>query len=154
MITPPLEEAFNNSKTLHQPWSYPPQNYTDYIQSPYLYLVCLKENQHIVGVFNITGVIRGLFQSAYLGYQAFSPYSNKGYMKQGIQLIITEAFSNLKLHRLEANIQPENYASKVLVQKAGFKQEGFSPQYLQVDGKEWKDHERWAIINHNWQAEQ
>lgn len=148
-----LQLAFENSRHLHQHWCYPPENYQDYIQSPHLYLLCLKESQQIVGTFNISGVARGYFQSAYLGYQAFSPYANKGYMSQGIQLLIAEAFSSLKLHRLEANIQPGNTASKALVQSAGFQLEGFSPHYLQVGGREWQDHERWAIINRDWQAE-
>jgi ribosomal-protein-alanine N-acetyltransferase len=55
------------------------------------------------------------------------------------------AFSELGLHRLEANIQPENKPSKALVQRVGFRYEGFSPQYLRI-GREWKDHERWAIL--------
>lgn len=149
-----LQRAFANSQELHQPWSYPPENYQDYIQSPHLYLLCLKAQQQIVGTFNISGVARGYFQSAYLGYQAFSPYANKGYMSQGIKLLIAEAFSTLKLHRLEANIQPGNIASRALVQKAGFQLEGFSPHYLQVGGRKWQDHERWAIINRDWQTEE
>lgn len=148
-----LQQAFINSESLHRPWSYPPQSYEDYILAPHLYLACLKQGQHIAGAFNITGVVRGFFQSAYLGYHAFTPYANKGYMSQAIQLLVEEAFTTLNLHRLEANIQPENYASKALVQKAGFQCEGFSPHYLKVGGMEWAGHERWAIINHRWQAE-
>lgn len=70
-----------------------------------------------------------------------------------MKLLLEEAFGRLKLHRLEANIQPGNIASIKLVAKAGFVQEGFSRNYLRVGGFEWKDHERWAIINPNW-AEQ
>ncbi len=71
-------------------------------------------------------------------------------MRQGLQLILQEVFQTLNLHRLEANIQPENSPSIHLVAGAGFVKEGFSRQYLRVGGKEWKDHERWAILNHEW----
>ncbi|HWV14566.1 MAG TPA: GNAT family N-acetyltransferase [Cellvibrio sp.] len=148
-----LQQAFADSKDLHVPWSYPPENYQDYIQSPYLYLLCLMHSDEILGSFNLSGVMRGYFQSAYLGYQAFVPHNNKGYMSRGLQLLLQEAFTVLKLHRLEANIQPGNHASIALVKGAGFQLEGFSPHYLRVGGGEWQDHERWAIINRDWQGE-
>tara|TARA_R110002167_G_scaffold68996_1_gene194675 strand:+ start:643 stop:834 length:192 start_codon:yes stop_codon:yes gene_type:complete len=56
----------------------------------------------------------------------------------------------LNLHRLEANIQPDNIASIKLVANNGFIKEGFSRNYLKVGGVEWKDHERWASVNANW----
>lgn len=71
-------------------------------------------------------------------------------MRHGLQLVLHEAFQTLNLHRLEANIQPENSPSIYLVAGAGFVKEGFSRQYLRVGGKEWKDHERRAILNHEW----
>ena len=55
------------------------------------------------------------------------------------------AFKSLKLHRLEANIQPGNVGSIALVSSCGFNQEGYSPRYLKVGGR-WRDHRRWAIL--------
>jgi len=65
-------------------------------------------------------------------------------MREGLALVLRHAFGALGLHRLEANIQPDNDASITLVKGAGFRLEGFSPRYLKVGGH-WRDHERWAI---------
>ena len=62
-----------------------------------------------------------------------------------LQLVVHEAFSSLDLHRLEANIQSENRRSIQLVQRTGFSREGFSPNFLRIEGV-WRDHERWALL--------
>jgi ribosomal-protein-alanine N-acetyltransferase len=66
-------------------------------------------------------------------------------MREGLQSVLKHAFRTLKLHRLEANIQPANAASIALVRACGFRKEGFSPKYLKVYGR-WRDHERWAVL--------
>ena len=58
---------------------------------------------------------------------------------------LQHAFKSMKLHRLEANIQPGNAASIALVRSCGFSKEGYSPRYLKIGGR-WRDHERWAIL--------
>ena len=67
-------------------------------------------------------------------------------MKLGLQQVISIAFKKLKLHRLEANIQPKNKTSVSLAKACGFKKEGFSPKFIKKGGQ-WKDHERWALLN-------
>lgn len=66
-------------------------------------------------------------------------------------LLQKEAFTRLRLHRLEANIQPGNVASIALAKRCGFRYEGFSARYLKVGGR-WRDHERWAITKELWLA--
>ena len=70
-------------------------------------------------------------------------------MTEAVQLVLREAFVTLKLHRLEANIQPGNEPSRALAQRCGFELEGFSPRYLKVGGR-WRDHERWALHAETW----
>lgn len=141
-----IKQAYQNSIHLHQPWTYPPTNFEQYLQQEHRYFVCLTENHAIVGTFNISNIIRGHF---HLGYEAFYPYIGQGYMRHGLQLVLQDAFQTLNLHRLEANIQPAPPSIR-LVASAGFVKEGFSRQYLRVGGKKWKDHERWAILNEQW----
>lgn len=145
-----VKKLYAQSISLHNPWVFAPQDYDAYLNQENRYFVCLPESGEIIGAFNISGIVRGYFQSAYLGYEVFSPYQGKGYMSKGITLLLKEAFEGLSLHRLEANIQPENVASIRLVSNAGFIKEGFSKNYLNVGGLGWKDHERWAIVNEAW----
>lgn len=98
----------------------------------------------LVAVFNVTQIVMGNFCSAYLGYHGYPDTAGRGLVGEALDLVLAEAFEGIGLHRLEANIQPGNARSVALVRRAGFRQEGFSPRYLMIDGA-WRDHERWAI---------
>ena len=113
--------------------------------------VCRTEDERIVGAFHLDQIVYGNFRSAYMGYYAGGPFAGRGYMTAGMRLVLRHAFERLKLHRVEANIQPNNASSLALVRRAGFKCEGFSPRYLKVGGR-WRDHERWAILREDWKA--
>jgi ribosomal-protein-alanine N-acetyltransferase len=102
-------------------------------------------------VVNINEIVMWAFRSGYLGYFIFEEYAGKGYMTEGIRLVIKHAFNRLKLHRLEANIQPDNQDSLKLAKRLGFTKEGYSPRYLKIAGR-WRDHERWAILKEDWHA--
>ena len=112
-------------------------------------LVVLRESKEIAGVINLNEIVLGSFRSAYLGYYAFSPHAGHGYMREGFATMVSWAFDDLSLHRLEANIQPENERSIGLVRGFGFRLEGFSPRYLKI-GEDWRDHERWALLAEEW----
>ena len=111
----------------------------------YGYVICDFETGKPAGYIEITNIVRGPLQSGYLGYYMFKGYERRGYMKWALGVIIQRAWKELKLHRLEANIQPGNAASIELVKSLGFQQEGYSPRYLKLGGR-WRDHERWAIL--------
>ena len=108
------------------------------------FVVCLRDGGAMVGVVTIDSIIRGRFQSASLSYAAFALAAGQGYMSEGLALVLRYAFTELRLHRLEANIQPANQASLRLVRRQGFRKEGYSPDMLFIDGA-WRGHERWAI---------
>jgi [ribosomal protein S5]-alanine N-acetyltransferase len=104
----------------------------------------LRSTGAIAGRVNINSITRGRFQCGSLSYAAFAPTAGNGYMTEGLGLVVRYAFEGLRLHRLEANIQPANHASLNLVRRLGFRREGYSPEMLFIDGA-WRDHERWAI---------
>ncbi len=115
------------------------------------FVICRIEDGKIVGAINITQIFRKGFQNAYLGYSLGVKYTGNGFMTEAINLILKYAFRDLKLHRLEANIQPHNTASIAVVKRCSFSLEGFSPKYLKIGGK-WCDHERWAMTKENWKS--
>jgi [ribosomal protein S5]-alanine N-acetyltransferase len=116
------------------------------------FLVCRVEDGAIAGAVNLSQIFRGGFQNAYLGYFVGEPYSGKGFMTEALTLLLRYTFQELRLHRIEANIQPANLASIRLVKRAGFVREGFSRRYLKVCGR-WQDHERWAILAEDWKSQ-
>lgn len=150
-------EAFlalaRDSRDLHRPWTYPPER-SDQFDDLFArsrrddfvcLLACLPENlAAIAGVFTISQIVRGAFQSAYLGYYANARHSGRGLMREAMEQVLDHAFGPLALHRVEANIQPGNRPSIALARGAGFRLEGFSPRYLLIGGQ-WRDHERYAI---------
>ena len=98
----------------------------------------------IVGVVNLNEIVLGVFRSAYLSYWGYAGFGGRGLMTEALREAVRFAFDELGLHRVEANIQPDNTRSIALVRRAGFAKEGFSPGYLFIDGA-WRDHERWAL---------
>jgi [ribosomal protein S5]-alanine N-acetyltransferase len=113
------------------------------------YLVRHRDCGALVGFVNVNSIVRGGFQSGYLGYGGFVSHGRRGLMSAGVSAVVTTAFGELGLHRLEANIQPDNARSLALVRRLGFRREGYSPHYLLVDGR-WRDHERWAVRAEEW----
>ncbi|MGW3825869.1 GNAT family N-acetyltransferase [Streptomyces sp. NPDC005071] len=108
------------------------------------FVICLRDTGAIVGGVNINNIVRGTLQSGTLGYKAYATTTGRGYMTEGLGLVLQFAFGQLGLHRLEANIQPDNTSSLNLVKRLGFEREGYSAAF-QFINDEWRDHERWAI---------
>jgi ribosomal-protein-alanine N-acetyltransferase len=142
----------HESRELHHPWAYPPERPDQFDElvararreDVVTLLGRRAEDDALFGVFTISQIVRGAFQSAYLGYYGHARYANQGYMSAALEQVLDHVFGTLALHRVEANIQPANGPSVSLARGAGFRLEGFSPRYLLIGGR-WRDHERYAI---------
>jgi ribosomal-protein-alanine N-acetyltransferase len=142
---------------LHEPWIYPCRDDSAFVA----YLARFDDERcagfvareagtgRLVGIVNLSEIVRGSFQNAYMGYYGFAGSQGRGLMSEAVGLVLDEAFGPLGLHRIEANIQPENTRSLALVRRLGFRREGLSARYLLIGG-EWRDHERWAILSDEW----
>lgn len=156
----PFTTLARASRRFHTGWIAPARSRDEY--AAYLernrgedfeaFMLIRRYDGTVVGAVNLSQIFRRGFQSAYLGYWIGAPYARRGYMREGLALVLDHAFGPIGLHRLEANIQPENVASKCLIECLGFRLEGYSPRYLKVSGR-WRDHERWAILREEWQAQ-
>ncbi|MCA9286052.1 MAG: GNAT family N-acetyltransferase [Phycisphaerales bacterium] len=151
--------AVRRSRALHRPWCAPPATIAAFDEwlvrssTPRFcnFLLRLAATDELVGVVNASEIVRGSFQSAYLGYYAFEPFAGRGLMSVGLSMVIDQLLGRNGLHRLEANIQPSNESSRRLVQRLGFRLEGYSPRYLKIAGR-WRDHERWALLAEEWRG--
>lgn len=112
----------------------------------YHFAICSKQSNQLVGVVDLFQVYRGPLQRAMIGYSVTQVENGKGYATEACSLLSEYAFSNLKLHRLEAAVMTENHASIRVLEKSGFNREGTARQSIRVHGK-WEDHYIYACIN-------
>jgi ribosomal-protein-alanine N-acetyltransferase len=110
------------------------------------YLFLKTDPQALIGSVALSNIVRGCFLSCFLGYKLDQDHRNKGYMTQAIRSAVRFAFDELRLHRIEANVMPRNPASRRVLEKCGFREEGFSPQYLKINGV-WEDHVHMVLLN-------
>ena len=150
------------NRSFHEPWVQPPdtpqafrtfminRNRSDRYER---FLVLRVEDDRLIGVINLNEIVRGVTQTAYLAYYGSQHACGTGAMAEGLQLIMRHAFDRMKLHRLEAGIQPGNERSIRFVKRAGFRCEGLARKLIQINGV-WCDHERWAILDEEWRQTQ
>lgn len=155
--------AAKASRALHRQWTHAPatrerfaalvKQYAARTEPPTHagFLVLRRDDDALVGVLNFSEIVRGAFQSAYLGYYAFLPHAGRGLMTEGMALALDVAFRRLKLHRVEVNVQPTNVRSVALAERVGFTQEGYSRRYVKIAGR-WRDHVRYAMLSEDWPA--
>lgn len=146
-------QGLRDSRDLLKPWVQVPLNrkaFQKYVlemntTDDRAWTVIRKDTRELAGVVELRDIFYGDFKNAYLIYYAFTSHLRQGLMRQAVEQVITIAFKRLKLHRLEANVQPDNLASISLLKSCGFSKEGFSPRFLKKNGQ-WRDHERWALL--------
>ena len=145
--------AMQDSIGLHSPWLSAPKTHADWERymrrlrrdSEAGFLVKRIHDGIICGVVNLNIITYEALCGAYVSYFSVAGQAEKGYMTEGLTQVIRHAFDEMGLHRLEANIQPNNLPSIALARSVGFQYEGFSPRFLKINGK-WCDHERWAVL--------
>lgn len=105
----------------------------------YCFFVFRRADDTLIGGINLNNVRRGVAQMASLGYWIGKPYARRGYMTEAVRCAIAFAFEHVGLHRLEAACLPDNAASRAVLLRSGFKEEGVARRYLRING-EWQDH--------------
>jgi ribosomal-protein-alanine N-acetyltransferase len=98
-----------------------------------------------VGQLNVSTVVRGSLHSASLGYWIDQRVAGRGIMPTAVALASDHCFWTVGLHRIEVNIRPENAASRRVVEKLGFREEGVRLGFLHIAG-DWRDHISYALL--------
>ena len=113
--------------------------------SAYAFFVFRRADDQLLGGCTLSNVRRGVTQASALGYWIGQRFARQGHMFDAVRALIPFIFSTLGLHRVEAACLPCNEASRALLLKAGFREEGLARKYLQING-EWRDHRLFALL--------
>jgi [ribosomal protein S5]-alanine N-acetyltransferase len=108
------------------------------------FVVRLNSTRELVGLVNINAIVRSPDRRGALGFGGFTATAGHGYVGEGVRLAVRYAFEELRLDRLEADVQPGNAASRKVVEQAGLRPLGSAPKVICIAGTLY-DHERWAI---------
>jgi len=118
----------------------------------YAFGIFLQEDDRLIGRVALSNVVRGAWQNATLGYFLDEKQNGKGYVSTAVSLVVRFAFSSANLHRVQAGVMPRNLASIRVLEKNGFRREGLSKHYLQINGV-WEDHVIYALTREDdWPA--
>ncbi len=114
----------------------------------YSFLIFRKQDNALLGGATLSNIRRGVAQTASLGYWIGQSYARQGYMSEALSALLDFGFEHLGMHRIEAACLPQNEASKTLLNKLGFSEEGYARQYLRINGS-WQDHVLFAILRND-----
>ena len=159
---PALAAAYVRNREYLSPWEpvRPEEYYTEAWQASDLasrlvaekagegYPLGLFADDSLVGRFNVAGIVRGPLQSAGLGYWVDNSYAGRVLASAAVQVIVGTARDVLGLHRIEASTLLHNAGSQRVLLKAGFRQIGMAPRYLQIAG-EWQNHNLYQVVLHD-----
>jgi len=113
--------------------------------------VCLEESGRIVGGATLNSIRRGVAECCALGYWMGEQYAGKGLMADAVKALLPHVFETMQLHRIEAACIPDNSRSQRLLEKVGFRREGYLNGYLKINGV-WRDHLLYALVAEDWQS--
>jgi ribosomal-protein-alanine N-acetyltransferase len=118
----------------------------------YAFHIFRRGDARLVGGIGLSNMRRGVAQSGTLGYWIGQPFERQGFMTEAIAAVVEYGFDRLKLHRLEAACLPVNEASRRVLLKNGFQQEGYARGYLRING-DWRDHVLFSLLVDDWRRE-
>lgn len=144
----PWEPTWAQDETSRGSYRYKVRRYIEDARDDkaYALFVFREEDGALLGGVTLSNVRRGVAQTASLGYWAGEMHAGKGYITAAVRAVVRYAFEDLELHRVEAACQPDNMASRRVLEKAGFTQEGMARAYLKING-DWRDHLLFGIVN-------
>jgi len=108
--------------------------------------VILDPAGEVVGRINLSGIVRGPFQSGNLGYWLNEAHTGRGLATAAVRHVVRLAFDELGLHRIQAGTLPHNTASQRVLERTGFVRFGLAPEYLKIAGR-WQDHVLFQLIH-------
>jgi ribosomal-protein-alanine N-acetyltransferase len=106
-------------------------------------------DERVLGRVQLSSILRGAFQNAYLGYWCDGDHQGRGLTTEAVRAVVGCAFELLELHRVQAAVMPRNVASLRVLAKLGFRREGLAERYLQIAGA-WEDHVILAVTREEW----
>jgi [ribosomal protein S5]-alanine N-acetyltransferase len=117
------------------------------------WLFARDDPERAIGQIHLSQIARRAFQNAMLGYSIDAALEGRGLMREALQAALADAFGErVNLHRVQANVRPENSRSLALLKRLGFEHEGLAREYLFIDGA-WRDHAMTALRNPAWRAD-
>ncbi len=114
------------------------ENYKEFIKGEGAHFGIYKAEK-MIGRIRIYNIVHGVFKSAFIGYSMDEQYQGNGYMKEAVSLVVTYAYEELGLHRIEATTLVDNEKSQRVLKACGFNELGICKEYLHINGK-WRDH--------------
>jgi ribosomal-protein-alanine N-acetyltransferase len=119
----------------------------------YSFFLFVREGgaEQLVGGITLSNIRRRAAQFVNLGYWMGHPYAGQGLMTEAVGLVVPFCFDTLGLHRIHAAFLPDNMASRRVLEKNGFREEGFAEHYLQIDGK-WADHVLFGLTRERYET--
>ena len=162
-----VNDYYVKNRGFHQRWAQtqPDSYFTAKIQKEYIksdasnffndkmlpfYIFEKDDHERVLGRISLFNIVRGGMQSAAVGYHQDEDCCGKGYMHEALVAVAHFGFEDLKLHRIEAFILPDNERSMNLVRKVGFVEEGIRYSYMHINGR-WQDHIGFALFAENLQ---
>ncbi len=115
------------------------------------FLIFRAADDTLLGGITLSNLRRGVAQTATLGYWIGAAHARRGYVTEALSAVLEYAFQRLGLHRIEAACLPGNEASRRLLLKAGFQEEGYAREYLRINGN-WQDHQLFGILRGEFSA--